>query len=154
VSVTQGYPLYIFQTFKPTFSKLKSISLALFGYYLDGGAPLTEDVTLRLNVYHGAPGSLPSSADLADSVLLAGTVNTDAASGYTVTFTFTDALAVTPGDTYTFLITQVDYYPDAVVRACYSDADYLDGSLYFNQTDELMDLAFKMTGSGRGTPPK
>lgn len=153
-SVPDG-TIHLFQTFKPTFSNLKSISLALFGYYLQGGAPLTDDVTLRMYVMTDSPGTGPfTQLGYVDSVLLAGTVIEDAASGYTITFTFTEAIPVTPGDTYTFEIAQQDYYPNDVVRACYSDDDYLDGSRYVNTNVQSDDLAFKMTGSGRGSPPK
>lgn len=155
INVTNGIALHLFQTFKPTFSILKSASFALWGG--SESVPLTNDVTLRVSVYSGTPaaGLSPLPGNYSSSgVLLAGTTKADAASGYTVTFTFTDGLRVYPGQDYTFEIYQTDNYPTSLTWVCVSGDGYADGAFYYNTVQQSDDLAFKAAGSGRGTAPK
>ena len=141
------YQIY-YQSFKPTFSLLKTVSLALWGD--SETIPLASDVTFELTLRTSIPGDLGFSYGPVTAVLPAGSTKVDAESGFTVMFTFVDGVQVTPGAVYTIELRQVDNV-STVTHACFIFESYADGAFYWGLTEQgTRDFEFKVTGSGSG----
>lgn len=146
-----GSPIYAdyFQTFKPTFSLLKTVSLALWGD--SETTPLASDVTFTLSLWTGSieGGSLSAVIATSTVVLPAGSTMSDALSGYTAVFTFLDGATVTPGVTHTFQLEQIDN-ASTVTHACVASDAYADGAFFWGMSQQgTKDWVLKATGTGR-----
>lgn len=127
------------QTFKPTFSVLKNVRLALFEAYDPYG-----EVSFRIVLKDGS-GALVAASE--PGMLRGANTHEDASAGAVVTFRFADKVRVTPGQTYALELERISGDVDA--WACTSADAYADGYLMYNDAPNLgWDFDFAVSGSG------